>query len=219
MICKGTTKAKGCGCGNNGVIVRFGLCPSCWSQWLLNTEEGKKVLEKGRIKGKKEVEKKNRAQIQKMKEQIETKPELERRLQPIINAIIRELDKDKGCVSCDHGWGESFTRQKHAGHRLSVGSSPHLRFNLDNIYAQCSICNNWKGGNERDYDQGLEERYGIDTLNKVKSLRAEFRDVSWTKEQLREIIPEAKKILRELKKGVKYSREDINRKLGIYENN
>jgi len=214
--CKGINKAKGHGCGGDNLIVRYGLCTICYPWWLLNTPEGKVVLKKSQIKGKKEVAKKRKAKTQKMREGIETKRDLEKKLQPIINAIVREIDKDKGCVSCRNGWDAPFTSQKHAGHRLSVGSNPHLRFNLYNIYQQCQKCNSFKGGEPRDYDQGLEDHYGTDALNKAKRLTLLWKDVRWTKEDLRTVIPIARQILKEMKEGAVYSREEVNLRLAVY---
>lgn len=216
--CKGINKAKGHGCGSDEhLIVRYGLCSGCWSDWLLNTPEGKKVLEKSKITRKKVKKTKDRAHIKILKETIETKRELEKRLQPIINAIVRLIDKNNGCVSCQMGWdGKPFTRIKQGGHRLSVGSNHHLRFNLWNIFLQCSQCNTFRGGEPRDYDQGLKDRYGEDVLAKACSLSLKFKDVSWTKEQIREIIPLARKIKKEIEQGKVYTRADVNKKLGIY---
>jgi len=39
-ICKGTGKAKGHGCGQLSNNRKFGLCPSCFADWVLHTENG-----------------------------------------------------------------------------------------------------------------------------------------------------------------------------------
>ena len=115
-------------------------------------------------------EKQIKSKVKQQKESIKSKSYFEKLLQTEINSIVRLIDNDNGCISCDHGWTKEATRQFHAGHRLSVGSNPTLRFNLFNIYKQCSICNNWKSANEREYDKGIVNHYCIELLEYIKQL-------------------------------------------------
>src|SRR5690606_27675959 len=63
--------------------------------------------------------------------------------QTAFNAYIRERDKAKPCISCNR-----FNDVKrNAGHYLSVGSHPELRFDESNVHAQCEHCNSFKSGN------------------------------------------------------------------------
>ncbi len=49
--CKGIGKAKGFdGCGKETYKRTYGLCPSCYADWLLSTPEGKEKLTKATIK-------------------------------------------------------------------------------------------------------------------------------------------------------------------------
>lgn len=59
--CKGTGKSKNYGCGELKIIHRYGLCSKCFVDWLYNSEEGKKHLNKAKIKGKSKAEKKYKA--------------------------------------------------------------------------------------------------------------------------------------------------------------
>ena len=213
--CKGTGKAKGHGCGVKNA-VKYGLCYSCYSSWLLESDEGKKILEKSQIKRVAIKKKTHKAKIQKMKDDIETKPDLENKLQPIVNAIVRLIDKEQGCISCSHGWNDSWTRQMHGGHRLSVGSHHNLRFNLHNIHAQCSVCNNYESSNPRGYDDGLINVHGEEYYEMVYSLALRYKDIRWSKEDLKEVLPKARKIRRELEQGKLYSRDELNDILGLY---
>lgn len=66
--------------------------------------------------------------------------------QKAFNAYIRARDARLPCVSC----GETnppmtVGGQWDAGHFLSVGSHPELRFNPDNCHKQCKTCNAGSG--------------------------------------------------------------------------
>lgn len=184
--------------------------------WCFSTTEGQEYYKNQFIPaGKMKVqieEKKER------KESVKKKGEYERELQTIVNRIVRIIDTGKGCISCNHGWQSKWTRQQHAGHRLSVGSCPELRFNFNNIYLQCSICNNWKSGNEREYDKGLLNHYDNETLEKVQNLRIIYPSLSITIPELKEAIKTAKIIEKEILSGQSFTRDELNTKLGIYGN-
>lgn len=59
-------------------------------------------------------------------------------LQVVFNAFVRERDYDKPCVSCGSDSGGFLWE---AGHYLSVGAHPELRFHEDNCHKQCHVCN------------------------------------------------------------------------------
>ena len=73
----------------------------------------------------------NRKIKKQIKETLETKSQLEAKLQKVINAIVREIDK--GCV-CISNRKPIPKRQEQGGHFISRGSHPALRFHLDNIF-------------------------------------------------------------------------------------
>ena len=131
-ICKGNYRVNHfAGCGEEKYIHKFGLCNSCLISWCFNTPEGKEYYNNQFIPaGKKKVKTEEKRE---RKESIKTKSDYLKELQTIVNRIVRIIDTGKGCISCSHGWSEPWTRQQHAGHRLSVGSCPELRFNFNNI--------------------------------------------------------------------------------------
>lgn len=150
------------------------------------------------------------------KESIKSKSYYEKLLQTEINQIVRLIDNDKGCISCDHGWTKQGTRQWHSGHRFSIGSNSTLRFNVFNIYKQCSICNNWKSGNEREYDKGLIQFYGLETLEHIKSLPEQFKELHLSINELKTFIGNARKVKKDILSGIDYTRIEINQRIGIY---
>ena len=83
------------------------------------------------------------------------------------NKFIRLRDKGRPCPSC----GRHHLGQIHAGHFLSVGSSPGLRFNQFNCWAQCSACNNHLSGNAINYRIGLVDRIGADRVEWLEQQR------------------------------------------------
>lgn len=223
--CKGTGKAKGHGC-NKMVPVRIGkrknrhyglgMSCGCYNKWLLNTSEGNEVLRRSRITGKKTLEKEAKAKKRKEKESVKKTSEYRKELQVVVNQIVRVIDIDKGCISCTHGWDKNWTRQRHAGHRLSVGSNPQLRYNLHNIHLQCSVCNNFKSGNSRQYDKGLIEQYGPEYLDKCKALTAQYQSLNLSLTEIKEALIKAKNIRKNMLNGANYTREEVNDILGIY---
>lgn len=80
--------------------------------------------------------------------------------QVIFNRWIRARDANLPCISCDR----MHQGQWHAGHYLSVGSSPELRFDEKNVHAQCAPCNNHLSGNAIKYRIGLIQRYGAEIV-------------------------------------------------------
>lgn len=213
--CKGTGKAIGYGCGEIKLLQKFGLCPYCFKGWLFSND-GLPYLNSIQLKAKKQTITNKSKQIKEQKESIKSKSYFEKLLQTEINSIVRLIDNDKGCISCDHGWNKEATRQFHAGHRLSVGSNPTLRFNLFNIYKQCSICNNWKSANEREYDKGIVNHYCIELLEYIKQLPDEFKELHLSINELKTAIEKARKVKKDILSGIDYTRHEINEKIGIY---
>lgn len=88
--------------------------------------------------------------------------------QAIVNKWIRLRDDDKPCISC----GRHHEGQWHAGHYLSVGSHPHLRYNTRNIHKQCAPCNNYLSGNVLEFRKGLVKRYGSEFVDRLESYQS-----------------------------------------------
>ena len=215
--CHGLNKAIGfVSCGQSKYLHKFGLCKDCFFEWLYNTTEGKLFLDSTQIRAKKHVQKEQRKEQSAKKEESRSKSYFEKQLEHEINAIVRLIDADKGCISCNHGWDKPWTRQRHAGHKFSVGSNPTLRYNLFDIFLQCSICNNWKSGNEREYDKGLITHYGQEMLEYIQELPLKYKELHLSIEELNQAIINARNIKKEILSGVDYSREEINKKIGIY---
>lgn len=105
--------------------------------------------------------------------------ELKKKVQRIVNAYVRERDKDLPCISC-----QKYCPNPQAGHYIAQGSSGSLRFNLMNINNQCAGCNIYKHGNLILYRIGLISKIGEE---RVQYLENHMHDMKkWTREELEE---------------------------------
>jgi hypothetical protein len=84
-----------------------------------------------------------------------------------------------------------------AGHFHSVGSSPSLRFDEQNVHAQCVHCNRDKHGNLHEYRIGLIQRVGIDVVNALEYNR--HVPLHLTKPEIMEMINEYKAKIKKMK--------------------
>jgi len=219
--CKGTGKAKGLGCGKltKYRVYELGKMCGCYSNFLLNTEQGKILLQKARLIGTKKV---NTIQKQKTKEQKISllTPDKYRSsiLQPNINKVARLIDYGCTCIATDN-----FGKMA-GGHRISVGANRTTAFNLHNIHIQSFASNSFKGGDNLKYNIGIKERYGIDYLNFLDSLHL-TPPIKLSVKEMQEINIKALKIIKELERDLiqKESKQRIelrnkyNLELGIYD--
>ena len=95
------------------------------------------------------------------KEALKTLRDWKKDVQTWCNKYIRLRDADQPCISC----GKHHQGQYHAGHYLSVGSHPELRFDERNIYKQCAPCNNHLSGNLINYRKRLVELKGQELVD------------------------------------------------------
>ncbi len=77
--------------------------------------------------------------------------------QTAMNAWVRQRDAAEPCISC----GRHHKGQYHAGHYLSVGAHPELRFERLNVHKQCRPCNEMLAGNIVLYRAALIAKIGV----------------------------------------------------------
>ena len=123
---------------------------------------------------------------------IRTRSEWLKLAQAQVNKFVRFRDGNL-CISC----GRVHQGQIHAGHYLSVGARPELRFELDNIHSQCSACNNYLSGNITLYRINLIKKIG---LERVEWLEGPHDAKKYTIEELQDIIKVYKLKIKELDK-------------------
>jgi len=101
--------------------------------------------------------KKERKEYREAKEKQKSRRDWLGEAQQVFNSYIRARDEGKPCISCGN-----YTGKKNAGHYLSVGSCPELRFEPLNVHLQCEKCNSYLSGNLVKYRIALLLRIGKD---------------------------------------------------------
>ena len=150
--------------------------------------------EKQKAKVKREVVKKEKTARSDLREfRNNDKSHQTKLTQASFNAWIRFRDEGEPCNSC----GRSTGCKINAGHYLSVGSHPELRFNPLNVNLQCEYCNVYKSGNIKEYRPRLIDKIGLEL---VEWLEGPNDAMKYTCEQLREIRAYYAKLTRQ---GVK----------------
>lgn len=217
--CRGIGVAiKAIGCGQLKLGRKFGLCPKCYKEWLLNTPEGQKKIEAAKIKAVKkvkiEIDKKAKYDKQKW---INANTDFKSKLQIKVNVIVRLLDAGLPCLA-----REKHANQMHAGHVYSRGSNPSMRYNLHNIHRQSAQSNHYQS-DDLKMREGLIREYGQDYMDFVDQLK-QTRPIKLTQDDYIKSFNIATHIEKTLKKENRtYSleeriqkRNDINIKLNIY---
>jgi hypothetical protein len=194
--CKGTGKALGYGCGKETIYRKYGLCKnSCYPDWVLNSEEGQKMLNKSILKATESrrslenaiKEKKNRDKL----------TDHLKKTKLVVHEMIRLRDKGKPCISCKTPYLDNFQ----AGHCFAAGKYNSIKFDFDNINGQCEKCNLFLNGNEANYLLNLPNRIGKERFEElvIKAGIDQKTVKRWTREELSEIRKNAKEIIKDLK--------------------
>lgn len=156
---------------------------------------GQKKLEAQKAKAAKADRKQDRARKVAMK----TRSEWLHDMQAIFNKWVRLRDDELPCIDCGK-WntGEVLRGGKwDAGHYLSRGSHPHLRFDERNVFKQLKSCNMPGGTTAAAFRLGVIDRIGLDA---VEALEADQSVKKWTIDDLKEIIAHYRQKIKELKK-------------------
>ena len=133
-----------------------------------------------------------RAKVKTQREKLKTRAQWLKEAQAAFNAWVRARDAELPCVSC----GRHHDGQWHAGHYLSTGARPELRFEPLNVWKQCAPCNTHLSGNLVLYRAELIRRIG---LEKVEWLEGPHEPCKWTVDELKEIKARYARMAKELK--------------------
>jgi len=180
--CKGVGVTLGYGCGLKTKYRQYGLgkmC-GCYSDWLLNSENGKIKLQKAIIKVTQpriDLENAGKERVDRQKISY-----LLTNVKNICHEFIRERDKGLPCISCNGLWQSDFQ----AGHFYKAELFSTLKFDEKNISGQCVGCNIRKEGNESGYRVGIINRYGKEHLEYLDELAATEKQIThkWDREEL-----------------------------------
>ena len=144
-----------CHCGREipnkfNSTIKAKECPSCSYKSAVKVRNTKTTVKKERKQTVKWRDKPTHEMIKHVQDKI-------------VNPYIRERDNTccKGKSISDNG------RISDAGHYYSVGSSPALRFNCQNIHGQSKSGNMFKSGDLLNYRKGLINRFGVEYVNEL----------------------------------------------------
>ena len=162
----GTRKCKSCG----DYVREFIVTPK---GVFCNYDSAVKWAYKNKSKG---AEIKFKAQKKKdtvRKKELMTRRQWYDRLQKEVNYYAKHIkEKGKACCTC----GAS-NKKIDAGHYLSRGARPELRFELTNIHNQCSVnCNQIGSGMRAEYNEYIKDRYGIEHYNWLNGPHQSLKD-------------------------------------------
>lgn len=164
---------------------RFGLHTFCDTECAYQFAIAAK--EKAAAKKKKEFN----AETRRRKVALKSRSDWLKEAQTVFNKYIRLRDAELPCVSC----GRFHEGQWHAGHYLSVGAHPELRFNELQVWKQCMPCNAHLSGNQVNYRIELIKRIGLD---KVEWLEGKHEPLKLTIEEIKVLIAEYKSKIKQL---------------------
>lgn len=151
----------------------------CAAKW------GKAQQDKRKSKEQAEARRKDREKLKSLK----TRSEWLRDAQEVFNRYIRLRDDGLPCISCGRNTGAKMN----AGHYLSVGAHPELRFNELNVHRQCEHCNSFKSGNQAEYRKRLIDKIGQEEVDKLEG----------PQEPLKLSIPEIQELMKRYREKVK----------------
>jgi hypothetical protein len=141
----------------NLFIEKKGFCGiECATQW------GKKAALSQR-------EKAYRKETQQRRERLKTRTDYVKEAQSEFNRYIRMRDHGLPCASCGSKPEQRFGGTIDCSHYRSVGSAPHMRFNVFNAAAACVKCNRNLSGNIAELRKGLVAKFGSGIVERVES--------------------------------------------------
>ena len=131
--------------------------------------------------------------IQKYKGKSETF--LTAKAQKLVNDYVRKRDaiNDEGdfiCISCS-----KLKPKKHcqAGHFYSRKNYNYVRFDLDNINAECDYCNGFNDDHLIGYKKNLLKKIGVERFERLETL-ANLKGFKYNRLMLIDIIERFKKL-------------------------
>ncbi len=125
-------------------------------------------------------------------EKLKSRTQWAKEAQAAVNQFIRLRDADLPCISCGRHHQGSYD----AGHYLSRGARPELRFDELNIHKQCVPCNQHLSGNVVLYRINLLEKIGAEG---VAYLEGPHEPKKYTIDDLKAIKTKYSALVREMK--------------------
>lgn len=113
-------------------------------------------------------------------------PKLVKKTDIHFSRLIRERDKDNGCITCNK-WVDG--PAAHAGHFIVRGCKL-TRFDPRNVNLQCSYCNTFRDGEQYKHGVAIDKKFGEGTAVELVQLEAQYKSEGhkYTREFLQSIL-------------------------------
>ena len=141
------------------------------------------IVRKGKIESEAIKAKVERRETRAKLNRLKSLSDLHKEAQQAFNAWVRARDAGQPCISC----GRHHQGQIHAGHYLSRGAHPELRYEPTNCHAQCAPCNTHLSGNVAAYRIRLIAKIGQPA---VDWLEGPHKPTKWTREMIEAVRDE-----------------------------
>ena len=179
-------------------LLRARKCLICFTRFTPDRENVTWCgAECGYLVSQQELAKKDRIADRAKREAMKDRGDHIEAAQTAFNAWVRARDADLPCICCG-----KFSTSKasiggkwDAGHYLSRGSHPHLRFDERNVFKQRKGCNRPGGTTAASFRLGVIKRIGLEAVEALESTQGYCK---WTIEELIEIKNEYRAKLRAL---------------------
>jgi hypothetical protein len=172
-------------------------------QKACSVECAQEMARKVREKKEAELAKLNRQELRERKLAMKRRQDWEAEAQAAFNRYIRfrDLAAGHGCIDC----GKPFEPQRpggsvDAGHYLSRGSAPHLKFDERNCFAQRKNCNRPGGTTREAFRAGVVARIGLPA---VEALESDQTVKHYSVEDLKEIKAKYTAKAREIERSMR----------------
>lgn len=163
-------------------------CIGCVGEWIKQNPLPAKAA--------KVAKRADREKTKARREAIKTIRDFLKDAQAVFNRYIRLRDAGHPCISCGLPMSsEAVGGGYDAGHYRSVGAAGHLRFDEQNVHAQCKRCNRYGAGRVQDYRIGLIARIGLPAVERIEADNSTHK---WTRDELIRIIETYRQKCREL---------------------
>ncbi len=137
-------------------------------------------------------------ETRRLKEKIKTRAQWYDDLQVLVNRYVLLRDRGKPCCTCSKTSDVKYD----AGHFLSRGAHPELRFELTNIHKQCSVnCNQHGSGMRKEYEVFIVKTYGQEKLDWLLGPHRLLKNKFPHTDDIKNEMERFRKLIKEIKRG------------------
>ena len=195
--CKGQNKAFGAeACGKDTPVEKrkYGLCQTCYFNWMMENESGKIHYETQFLpKVKQLTGKEKKKKADELRESLKSIARLIQEARVPFQKWIRLRDANRECAAC----GDTNMKIVHASHIWKAELYAGMIFDERNVHSCCNKCNVFLNGNEVAFREGISRRYGKEYVEQLDKDAIKKRNYKYTREEIAEIKKYYQKKFRE----------------------